>query len=499
MAHGKTEKEIEEAVVAIYADVNQHFKVDNKRKKVMFAYNDFLHGIMNRSLSNTTLRKLSPKQVQKVVEQPLENYDELQRQAIYFYLTVQEFKNVIDYKSNMLTYSHVVRVRDADRFDKKDFIKNLTFAKDYNIASKFGIVTKYLLRDDVYFGYEMSDNSKHYIWKKLPNEYCRLVGKDEFGVWEYEFNFGFFQSYPEALSAYPPEFATIYNAIKEGKKTPWQQLNSKRAFAFKFDESINKPVPYFLGLFIDLARLMDIKDVDLAASISDNYKLIHQEVPINKESGREDDFLISGEFMEEFHSNLRANTPKDVGVATTPMKVTALTLKSGVGSSEENIVTRNVSNILGASGTSRILMNGDSQSSLGLNKNIQVDENNLFKLLRQYELFMNKRLFLYNNNSYKYWLSFLDHTYFNTEDLFNRLLKMGQFGFNTEFEVASVCNIQQIDFLNNAIVKEKLDLSSKAIPFKSAHIGDVSTGEVGGEKKESDLTDEGARSRGRDL
>jgi hypothetical protein len=376
----------------------------------------------------------------------------------------------------------------------------LTFAKDYNIASKFGIVTKYLLRDDVYFGYEMSDNSKHYIWKKLPNQFCRLTGKDEFGVWEYEFDFGFFSKYPEAINSYPQEFVEISNKITTGKlKSSWQQLSPRRSFAFKFDESINQPIPYFAGLFVDLARLMDIKDVDLASSISDNYKLIHQEIPLNKESGKEDDFLISGEFAEEFHKNLRSNVPKDVGVATTPMKLTAVTLKSGVGNAEENIVTRNVSNILGASGTSRILLNGDSQSSLGLNKNIQVDENNLFKLLRQYELFMNRRLFLYNNNSYKYWFSFIDHTYFNTEDVYNRLLKLGQFGFNTEFELASVCGISQIDLLTNAMVKKELDLSINMIPFKSSHVGDASAEEVGGEKKESDLTEEGARSRDRDL
>ena len=498
LAKDKTPEQVEKAVLDIYNNVNKHFEINESKRQVRFAYNDFISNMLYRALGgNTTTHKVTPRQMQTYIDLPLENYEQLQRASLYFYLTIQEYRNIIDYKSNSLTYSNVVRVRNVESFNKKDFVKNLTFIKDYNVASKFGLVTKSLFRDDVFYGYEMSDNSKHYVWKKLPNEYCRLIGRDDFGVYKFEFNFSFFDAFPEAKSAYPSEFTKIYNSLKGNK---WAELNSSRSFAFKLDDTINKPVPYFIGLFLDLARLMDIKNVDLASSISDNYKLLHQEVPLNKESGREDDFLLSGEYLEQFHENLRANVPQDVGVATTPMKVTSLTLKSNVGSSEENIVNRSISNILGSSGTSKLLFSGDTQSAVGLNKNIQVDENNLFKLLRQYELFMTRRLFYYNSNTHKYWFQFLDHTYYNTEDIYNRLLKIGQFGFNTEMELASVCGISQIDFINNNLLKKELGFVNDMIPFKSAHIGNPSeSDEVGGAKKESDLTEDGLKSRDRDL
>ena len=113
---------------------------------------------------------------------------------------------------------------------------------------------------------------------------------------------------------------------------------------------------------------------------------------------------------------------------------------------------------------------------------------------------MRKRLVLFNKGSYKFDLKFLDHTHYNTEALFNNLLKAGQFGFNTEFEINAVLGRNQIDFINAGKVMDVLGLKDKMIPLKSSHVGDASTSdEVGGKKTEEELTEDGAKSRDRDL
>lgn len=518
-----SDEEIRKNVTEIYTKVNSEFgkHFSKHGDKARFNINGFLDGVMNKMQRSMSIaRKYDAKTINRIMEVPYSYKEELLRISIYFYMRVQEYKGIIEYKSNMLPYSYVVRPYDVDEsFNEAAYLKNLQFVKDYNISEKFGKATKKLVRDDVYFAYELPDESgRNYIWKELPADYCTILGRDRFGTYRVGFNMGYFDIYQEDLEKFPLEFRQKYEDYQGKKKNGksktllsnirainssfdeyrFYELDNDKAIAFKFDESVDFVLPYFSGMFLDLIRLSELKDVEIISAISDNYKLIHQQVPMIKESQQEDDFAISGEYLEEFHRNLRDNVPEGIGVATTPMPVTGITLKSNVGSQEENIVTKHVSNLMTQSGTSALMFNGNSTSALGLNKNIQMDENTLFKLLRQYELFMTKRLFLYNKRTHKAHLQFLDHTHYNTEEVFNRYLKAGQYGIMPVFETAAVIGTEQIDFINNLKLMDKLGIMDMMKPFTSSHTQDGSE-EAGGKKTERELSDDGAKSRERDL
>jgi hypothetical protein len=375
-----------------------------------------------------------------------------------------------------------------------------------------------LFRDDVYFAYEIADvGGRNFIWKTLPSEYCHIIGRDKFGTYRVGFNFMYFDSYPDELKSYPQEFSTKHQEYLNRKKLNknnnvtrrmlndaglWSviELDNTKAIAFKLDESLDYVLPYFSGMFVDLLRLIELKDVEAVSAIADNYKLIHQQIPLNPEGKEEDDYLISGDDATAYHNNLRANVPEGIGVATTPMKLTSVSLKGNVNSQAENIVTKHVSNLLTSSGTSAIMFNGSTNSAMGLDKNIKVDENNAFKLLRQYELFMNKRLFYYNKSTYKCSLKFLDHTRYNTSELFDRYLKAGQFGMETTFEINAVMGRSQKDLISRLQVMKELDIRDDMITLKSTHVGDsLDSSGAGNPKEEGELTDDGAKSRDRGL
>ena len=514
-----SEDVIRKNVTDIYTKVNSDFEKSSAKigDKLYFSVNDYLDGVMGRlSRSNTMSRKYDVKSVNAIMEVPYKNKEELLRLSMYFYIRTQEYKNIVEYKSGMLTFSNILRPREDD-FDIDAYYKNLQFIKDYNLESKLSIATKRLVRDDVYFGYEVSDSSgMNYIWKHLPSEYCIILGRDKFETYRVGFDLKYFQSYPQDLPTFPEEFRILFDRFNKGEKKKAKnnkymnlmdfgmetivELDGTKAIAFKFDEAVDYVLPNYSGMFLDMVRLAELKDVEILSEVSDNYKLIHQQIPMNKEGKGEDEFLISGSYLTEFHENLRKNVPKDVGVATTPMPLTAVNLKSNVSSAGEGITQRYVSNLLTQSGTSAQLFNGSSTSAVGLLKNIQVDENMMFRLLRQYELFMRKRLFLYNKNTHPFTLQFLDHTRFNSEELFNRFFKAGQFGLNTEFECGATLGIKQIDLIRNANVMDRLNIRDKMIPFQSSHTQDTATsGNVGDAKGESQLTEDGLKSRERDL
>lgn len=523
ISKGLTDEDIRKNVTEIYTKVNSNFTsaFSKHGDKARFNINMFLDGVMGKMQRSSNIpKKYDALTINKIMEVPYKFKDDLLRMSMYFYIRTQEFKNIIEYKSNMLTYSSVLYPSTIvdENFDVDLYKKNLQFIKDYQLKSKLGIASKILVRDDVFFGYEITDNSgKNFIWKKLPSEYCVILGRDRFETYRVGFDMKYFDRFPQDLDTFPAEFKELHaeyskrktqvragknvNIVVDAELLSVVELSSDRAFAFKFDESVDYVLPYFSGMFLDLIRLSDLKDIAIISDVADNYKLIHQEIPINKESGQEDDYLISGEFLKGFHDNLRSNIPEGVGALTSPMKVTAVTLKNNVGSAEETMVSKHVSTLLTQSGTSALLFNGSSTSAMGLNKNIQVDENMMFKLLRQYELFMRKRLVLLNKGSYKFDLKFLDHTHYNTEALFNNLLKAGQFGFNFEFEINAVMGRNQIDFINAGKVLDILKLKDEMLPLKSSHTetADASGEEVGGKKTEDNLSEDGLKSRDRDL
>lgn len=515
-----SEEDIRNHVEKLYVKVNSQFDAHAfKGKNKNFDINGFLDGIMGGYSRYVNMpHKYNAETINKIMENPYRYKDEIVRVSLYLYIRMQEYKGILDYKSNMLTYSNVVDwSADKNSFSEKIYMKNLDFVGYYNIASKFQKATKILVRDDVYFAYEVSDESGHnFLWKTLPSEYCYILGRDRFGTYRVGFNFAYFDAYPKDLDSFPEEFRIKHSdylsrkrqqGIKNNVITQLQdaglwsvlELDNSKAIAFKFDDSVDYILPYFSGMFVDLVRLAELKDIDMVSTIADNYKLIHQLIPISPEGKEQDDYLISGDDAIVYHNNLRDNVPKGIGVATTPMKLEGVTLKNNVGSQAENIVTKHVSNLLTSSGTSSVMFNGASNSSVGLDKNIQVDENNLFKLLRQYELFMNKRLFLYNKNTWKCSLKFLDHTYYNTSTLFERYLKAGQFGMETTFEINAVMGRTQKDLISRLNVMDKLNMRDSMIPLKSTHVGDGLEKKAGDPKGEDELTEDGQKSRDRGL
>jgi len=471
---GKTSQEIEEEVKSLYVEMNKNFEKniqdmgDNIRFDVGTFMNNALSQIFTRSYYNGS--KYDPANIGYIIETPHKYKSQLINLSYFMYHKMQEFKTVLDYRATMPTYNYVVNPLKYVEGIEEDFIKNLEFLEHYNISHKFNKITKKLFLQDVWFGYEIHDNSYNFMYIELPIEYCNIIGIDRFETYRVAFNFTYFDNYPEQLQNYPEEFTVKYNSYKssKGKSSPIKELDSSKAIAFKFDEATEYVLPYYTGMFIDLLRLNNLKDVQIIGAISDNYKLLVQKIPMDTKTGKADKYLVNFDDAKEYHANVKSNVPKDVGVVTTPMEIEAVTLKNNVGSHDENIVKSHTANLLNSAGVSSLLFNGDTTSSVGLQYNIQVDENILFRLLRQYETFFRKRLFYFNKRTYKFTFNFLDQTHFNQDKVVERFLKAGQFGFN-KFYISSAMGISQLDLINGSKLERALGLHDLLEPLKSSH------------------------------
>jgi hypothetical protein len=448
---------------------------------------------------NAKSQKYTKKQIRQYLERP-EYYDrQLREVSVYLYSNSQEYKNLMNYLSKMLTHDYIL-VPDGNLYDMiynsnktnnikllKSFFANLEFIENYNLKAKLSDVESVLVREDIYFGYERTDG-ENCIWQQLPSNYSRILGWDEYGGFTMEFDFTYFTKPNISINNYASEFKEKFDLYKKNNKQNnnidlrWQKL-SDNAIVFKFDKSVLYGLPQFSGILDEILSLSEYKDLQETTSRTNNFKLIHQKIPQNtdKEAGV-NKFLIDDKSAVKFHNNLKSNLPEGVGCATTPMSLTEVILKNN--QFDEDLVGKAERNMFVSAGVSQLLFSSDGKTSIGLNRSIEADSALMFSLLRQEELFMKKKLKMFNANDkgklgkFKWKLIFPNLTIFNMEDYRTALMNNAQFGYS------KFCtSMSQSDIIGLLYLEKTLGLINMMEPLKSSN---TTPGESKGGKPPSD-------------
>lgn len=469
---------------------------------LVFNAHSFVDSIGNR-INKSVQRKYSQEDIQRFLENPIKFEAAIREASNYLYSTCQEYKNLTRYFSKMLTFDNILIPDNVspdiyDDSDKimKSFYKNLQFVNDYNIKYKLKLVTDILVKEDYFFAYEKSDG-ENYIWHRLPSNYCRVVGMDMTECYLFEFDFSYFNKENVSINNYDEDFKTKYNKYKSnGSKYRWQQLDQNKQICFKFDESVLFGLPLFSSMFDELFRLEDIKELQSNNLETDNYKLIHQKIPMDTKDSKPNKFLIDEVAAKAFHQNVRSNVPKGIGVTTTPMDLDSITLKS-TNSAEENIVAKQSSNLFTTAGVSQLLFNSEKSGAIGLNRSLDNDMSLMFSLLRQFEVWFKKRLKILNGKKYRWKLNFLDTTIYNRNQVIEQYLKIAQYGLPKVFITASL-GISHGEMMGVNIIENKhLKMTEMMMPLSSSHTSSGKDSEESGapSKSEELLSDKGIETR----
>jgi len=459
--------------------------------KTYFDVSSFLNGVGDfRSLIRGSNRIVDKESVMLQVQYAPNKKNELMTTSYMLYNYIQEYKNLIRYYADMLLYRPVVN--PIGKITEKDFIKGIKFLEGYNYKIKLPEITNKVLMQDIYFGYEITNKGESKrILKEIPFKYCQIVSTDKYGVRLYQFDLEYFNKYVDEIISFPNEFGIAFKNYKNKKNSQGRYFipNVKKQFAFKFDIAVDYSLPFFTGVFVDMIRLQEIKTVATEAGKSENYKLIWQKIPMDTKNGKKDQYLI-GKDVTTFHSNLVNNSPNGVGTVTTPMDVGVVSL-SDTNSNGRDIVDRHFSNLMSATGTSKLVFNSSSTGSTGVSSSIKMDEGTMFKMLRQYEAFFNRQ-FEYRDGKNVLTVSFLNITVHNEDEVYNRYLKLAQYGYN-KFYPAVASGIGQLELIYGSKIEDTIGLHDiLGKPLVSSHTqGDESDNT----KTEEELTDEGAKTR----
>ena len=484
---------------------NQKSEQQIKREQFMLQYKKAIDAM---ALDNIVL-KTTPKatkynndQVRRFVNEPSKHQKELRAVVDNLCNTYPQFRGICEYLPNIALINYVL-TPNTDKITEKDYLKVASYVQKLNVKNEFKKCLNYNFKYDVFYGCEIENDDSYFI-KVLPYDYCRILGRSN-GVYMMEFDFSYFKSREKLVLgdelgrvAYPEEFKQCYLKYKKSgsELDRWQYIEC--GIVTKYNETIlDYAIPPFIGLFKNLTDIEDMQDLAKSKAVNDVWKLLSMEIPLNSDSGTEDDFLLSMDTIEYFNTVMQQNLPDGIGIITSPMKATPITLNSSATANKSDIQDT-VQLLFDGAGFSKMLFS-DAKNSTALSYSVKVDEARLYGLYRQYEDIVNRKLRDKFKGKFKF--KILNMSKISEKDTIDTFIKTAQISVPNKTVLTSALGLEPYEVYGlNKLENEVLNLSSSWTPLNTSYTQSSDSIEEAGRPKVADeeLSQEGLRTREND-
>ncbi|MDR1674186.1 MAG: hypothetical protein LBR54_01905, partial [Oscillospiraceae bacterium] len=385
----------------------------------------------------------------------------------YLYDASGHYKRILSYFADLSTFAWDINVsvkneREIDFALLKKKYEDLGFALDkMNLPHELGKIMHTLLREGVYYGYAYEDG-KDFFFAKLDINACRSRNIED-GVHNVEVNLGHINE--SNLGTFPPEIRQVWrDYIENNGNLPhnlnanggiWYELDSKKSVCIRMDETVCTAVPLFIYLFPDIMAVDDIKELAKKRAEMENYRIIAMKIPLKKDANEVNDFAVGNDIVLENISTAAAVTDQNIALFPTALVPEAINFDQKTN--DFNNVKNSIDELNSNAGINGNIFNGGNSASLMIS--VENDSSIIYRIHRQMERWINRRikLFSYNSKNFRFKLHFLPITVYNREKVVDRCLKMCQAGlpYKTKLGAAlgmSPCELQGADYLENSVL-----------------------------------------------
>lgn len=444
---------------------------------------------LNVSGSYTLNTNFEKDQIVKWLENPSRNEKRLRDLSNFLWDTSSHYRRIIDYFGTMLTFDYVVDLyNESTKVNKnniyKRYIETINYLEKMNIKHEFGKLIYNAMINDAVYGYEYS-NDQSFFFDILNPDYCAINGIED-GVYNFSFDFSYFDKYKDDLERFAPEFITKYNIYTKDKRGErWQELDSTKTICIKISEK-DYTIPPLAGVFEEIYSLYDYKDLQMNRTELENYLLLVAKIPYMKDTGKENNFALSLDIANEYFNKMNSNLNDSIGTILSPFE-SIEPIKLTKNEKELDTVTLAENAVYNSSGTPRIVFNSDKASGAALNKAILMDEITMFKVLRQFERWINSKL-KDINKKINFKVSFLDMTKYNQDELAGLYKEGSTLGLPVKTRYCASLGLSPSDVINGMTLEnDVLDIVNNFIPLQSSYqTGD----DKGGRKSKGDDIEE---------
>lgn len=386
------------------------------------------------------------------------------------------YKRLIDYFSTMLTFDYVVDIYSQTNYEvtkelkdniQKRYINTINKLENMNIKHEFSkLITKSLI-DGIVYGYEYSTKNSYFI-DILNPDYC-AVSSIEDGVYNYSFNFQYFDTHKEEINRFSEEFQEKYEIYKTDKRNKkWQELDSSKTICIKISDS-EHAIPMLAGVFEEIYSLYTYKDLQMSKTEMDNYLLLVAGIPYQKDANdRENAWALSLDIAEKYFGMMSDNLPEQIGTILSPFS-SIEPIKLSKNEKELDTLTLAENSIYNSAGVPRMIFNSEKTSGAALNKAISMDESTMFKILRQFERWINRKL-KDENKKIHFKVTFLNITEHNRENVISQYQDASTLGLPVKRHFCASLGLSPSDIQNSILLEnDVMSITDKFIPLSSSY------------------------------
>lgn len=437
-----------------------------------------LNGIPSLSTEMYRPRQLKREQIRKAVTNPYANVELLQQASSLLKATNGIYKKVLNYQSTILTNDYMIypiqieKLKTSEKIDKsyQDIALYLDKLNIKNVAP--WIYERVLEQGEVYL-YELESPSGT-IMQEIPNSLCKITSIED-GVQKFSINLSKINE--KIAPSLPKEIQNIHRKFKSKTLNTKDLIDGyfyelkKNAVAFNLDMYSAKGVPFFSTAFDDLMELEDMKDLKSENAIIESVKLIHQKLPIDKETGV---VLMNFKVAKAYHDATKANLPRGTSITTNPLDLQSITLSDGSNKINQ-YVTQSLDSIYDTLGINSELFNGNKASNEAIAVGIVADGFLTKRLQMLVQNWINYKLARYKKGGGLWKVRFIDTTHFDKNDRVKIARDDMAFGgLRTEFLATK--GYTPLESRNLLKMEQMLGFDELMIPQASSHTASAKAG-----------------------
>ena len=438
---------------------------------------------------NKTFTQYTKDLVKTYLQSPATNQDVLREISRFLCRNSMLYQKMIMYLAAMpLFYYTITQTNSLDEDIDKDkslkgYEKVLSTFNRFSLRKDMYTALYLAIRDGFYVGFTYDDKQGRTFLMPLDVQYCRIMGKNNYGEWVVYFNAAFFDSgnnkeFVEGIDGnttaitWDKIFVDGYRAYKDrGREYQWFRLPPEKTCVLMVgpDDEFAFPLPHFLPVFTDLLDLLDLQQILQSKAELENYALLINQIPLvdNGNSGDVDDFAVSMEMVNYFTQIEENAAPSLVGVVTAPWPVDKLTFKDSTNASDTDTLGKSLSALFSNAGlTQTIVSGGNSTSNLAIKLAQLCDQSNVWVWVTRLESWLD--FYIKENISKGYVFEILRITWYNEEDYIQKYKDVATLG-GPALDYLSVVEGSPYKAINKIRFENAIGIKDIMIPLQSSY------------------------------
>ena len=379
----------------------------------------------------------------------------------------------------------------------QDYEDACRFIRKMNLGINMFKLLVIAWREGIVYFQPYQDDDGTMLLMPLDSQYCKVGSIGYNNLLHVAYDFSYFNGANSFyLEVWDPEFKTKYNAYQRDNTLRWQELDNARAFKIDIAD-IDLIVPTFASLFEGLIDLIDLQSLIAVKDSLDIYKLLVMKIPLLN-SKNPDDLAINLTLAQKFYAKALNTLPEEIGLVLSPgMDVDSISFDKNA-TSDTNAIADSYQNLMEQTGISQIFDSSRLSGASSVKMSMLADALMATKgIMQQAEAFINERIQMEYPNSTAY-IKFIDTITYTKDDRITQVKEAASLGLPVKQEYMTLLGYDPLETIASDWLETKLGMSvDKFIhPLVSSHTqsGDSSTGGAP-EKKDGDLTDEGAETK----